>query len=75
VGGDAGFLKWELPGWKSRFCPRQLVTAESAEWLRLFHLYKAGHLLVAGGLLDQPAIYVQTMSTIESLLARARSSE
>jgi hypothetical protein len=73
VGGDAGYVKWELDGWKSRFCPRQQTTDESHNWLRLYTLYKAGHLLEAGGLLDQPAIYVNTMATIESLVARATS--
>lgn len=73
MNGDAGFEKWEIPGqWKSRTCPRQLVTAESRAWLQLYSTYKAGFLLVAGGIFDQPAIYINAMTLIDSFAAEAR---
>lgn len=75
VNGDAGFDKWELDGWKSRICPRRLITTESSDWLRLFSLYKAGHLLVSGGVLDQPAIYLHAMTLIDVLISQAQSKK
>lgn len=32
--------------------------------LQLYRHYQAGHLALAGGALDQPAIYMRTMNTI-----------
>jgi hypothetical protein len=79
VDGDAGFDRWQLgeaPNeWKSRTCPRRIVTSESDSWLQLFSLYKSGHLLVAGGVIDQPAIYLHAMTLIESLISQARSNQ
>jgi hypothetical protein len=75
VSGDAGYVKWQLPGlipWESRICPRKLVTPETRAWLQIYSTYKAGFLLVAGGILDQPAIYINAMTTIDSLVAEAR---
>jgi hypothetical protein len=55
-----------------RHCPRRLQTRDSVSWLQIYSTYKAGHLLVAGGILDQPAIYINTMTLIEGLVAAAR---
>ena len=63
--GDARYERWELKGqWKSRICPRRLVTAESVAWFRLWNFYREGHLAIAGGVLDQPAAYLQAMAYI-----------
>ena len=65
--GDAGYERWELKDvWKSRICPRRLITAETREWLALYTHYEAGHLAVAGGVLDQPFIYLQAMRAISA---------
>jgi hypothetical protein len=73
VNGDAGFERWEIKGkWKSRICPRRLITPESRDWIQLFSTYKAGHLLVAGGIYDQPALYINAMTTIERLVSEAQ---
>lgn len=64
--------RWQLGDeWKSRICPRKLITDESHQWLRLFASYRAGYLLEAGGILDQPAIYISTMNAIDGYVARA----
>ncbi len=73
--GDAGLEAWEIEGkWKSRICPRKLITAETRDWLQLFSTYRAGHLLVSGGIYDQPALYVHAMTLIESFINEAQKS-
>jgi hypothetical protein len=74
VNGDAGFERWEIDGqWKSRQCPRKLITQESRDWLQIFQTYKAGFLLVSGGILDQPAVYINAMTLIDTLISKATS--
>lgn len=46
-----------------------MVTEESAELLRLHTHYRAGHLLRAGGVWDQPAYFLAAMAAIEALAA------
>lgn len=66
VDGDAGYERWELKGiWKSRVCPRRVVTDESRRWIALFQHYRAGHLMMAGGVFDQPARYMEAMRVID----------
>lgn len=68
--GDAGFDRWEITEqWKSRICPRRLITAESYRLLSLFPHYQAGFLLEAGGILDQPARFVEAMRCINQVVA------
>jgi hypothetical protein len=75
VGGDAGFERWQLgEEWKSRICPRTLITDESRHWITLFSAYRAGFLLEAGGIADQPAIYFAAMTAVESYIQEAQSS-
>lgn len=63
--GVAGFERWELQGViKTRHCPRRMVTPDSAAWIDLFSHYKAGHLAIAGGVLDQPQAYLEAMRLI-----------
>lgn len=45
-------------------CPRKLLDPEAGEWLFL-HRHWPGALPLAGGLMDQPAIYVSTMRIID----------
>jgi hypothetical protein len=74
VDGEVRYDRWFLKGveFNPRQCPRRLRTQESVDWLQLFSSYKAGFLLMAGGLMDQPAIYLNTMTLIEGLVAKAR---
>jgi hypothetical protein len=76
VDGDAGFVKWQIgERWKSQICPRRVVTRESRALISLYNLYKAGFLLKAGGLLEQPAVYLFAMNAIDSYAAEARASD
>nr|PZN74651.1 MAG: hypothetical protein DIU56_17595 [Pseudomonadota bacterium] len=74
--GDAGYERWEIKGrWKSRICPRKLITPESLAWLRLYSHYQAGHLAFSGGVLEQPAIYSAAMAYISSVINEDTSSD
>ncbi|WP_160153344.1 hypothetical protein [Microbulbifer sp. ALW1] len=44
-----------------------MITEHSANLLRLHQHYRAGHLLRAGGVGDQPAYYLNAMAAIEAL--------
>ena len=69
VDGDAGFDRWEIKEqWKSRICPRRLITPESRHWLILFTHYQAGFLAEMGGILDQSARYVEAMRYINQVV-------
>lgn len=84
VDGDAGVERWQFlgeavftddkgePSHVSRICPRWLVTEDSYHLLTLYGHYKAGHLLTAGGIADQPAFYIDTMRIIDGAIAKAR---
>lgn len=45
-----------------------MVTAESVHFFSLYRHYKAGHLLNAGGISDQPQVYLNAMQIIEAAL-------
>lgn len=49
---------------ESRICPKPMVTERSHLLLDLYRHYDNRHLLVAGGLMDQPAAYLQAMQII-----------
>jgi hypothetical protein len=51
-------------------CPKGLITRESHEWLSWHTHYKNHFLPVAGGLLDQTAIFLEAMNFIENTIAR-----
>lgn len=49
---------------KSPHCWRRQITPDSQFMLELHVHYRAGHLAVAGGVLDQPARYLEAMQLI-----------
>jgi hypothetical protein len=67
VDGDSGLEgKWELEGLiRSRICPRKLVSADSWQWIGIHQHYRSGFLLTGGGVIDQPAVYLEAMALIE----------
>lgn len=66
VDGQASVDRWEIKGViKTRTCPRRLITDESRAWIDLFRHYRAGHLCFAGGVADQPVVYLDAMQIIE----------
>lgn len=46
-------------------CPYALITPLTAELLRFFIQYKQGHYPVAGGLLDQSALFLAGVEIID----------
>lgn len=59
--------KFEIPGvMVTQTCPRRLMIADAEEIARLYGAYKAGHLLIAGGIFDQPAAYIEVMSIVQT---------
>jgi hypothetical protein len=56
----------------TRTCPRRLTDSDSKEWIGLYRHYKAGHLLNAGGIADQPAAYFEAMNLISSWITKDR---
>jgi len=42
-----------------------LITEETEYWIKLFKHYENGILAVAGGVLDQPSIYLEAMEIIQ----------
>ena len=66
--GPAKYPKWDIPGVlvDSRICPLPMITGETRSMLKLHAHYKNGILPISGGILDQPAAYVEAMNIIES---------
>lgn len=60
-----------LVEWRSRVCPLPLPSPFSLELLRLHGFYKNRVLPFAGGLYDQPALWVEAMALIEARFAAA----
>jgi len=50
---------------------KPLVTAQSWRLLDLYDHYKSGYLAITGGLLDQPAGYLDAMKLIGNLFNKA----
>ena len=69
------YEKWQLGDWRSRVCPRRIVSDEAQFWLSLYSHYAKGHLLIAGPLADQPASYLEIMSLIASMIAEAQADD
>lgn len=75
--GNAGFAKWEIKGLlePTSSCPRRSLSAETNFYLSLFPHYRSGHLLFAGGLADQPAIYIEAMGIIDATVNAVQAEE
>lgn len=60
---------------ESRTCFLPMITAQSREWLRLYGHYKAGQLFTAGGIADQPALYLDAMEIIEGAVNKVNAEK
>jgi hypothetical protein len=49
-----------------------MVTQEAQDTLKLYRFYKNNQLATAGGVLDQPAKYLDSMQTLERHLNREK---
>jgi len=57
---------------RTNTCLLPKITPQSHEFMHLYNHYKNGMLPFQGGLLDQPAAYVDAMDLIDSELANGR---
>lgn len=64
--GPAPFAKWAINGvGEFRTCLLPMITRETEYLLRLHQHYRAGHLPLSGGVLDQPNAYLQAMELLD----------
>lgn len=57
--------RWRITGViETSICPHRLVSSDSRDWLELYQHYIDGFAAFAGGVLDQPAIYLTAMRVI-----------
>lgn len=67
--GAAPFTIIEIPNViESKVCLKPMVTQESMFYFKLHKHYLKGNLWAAGGVSDQPAVYLQIMELFDSLL-------
>lgn len=72
--GPAPFLMFELEGViESRVCLLPMVTPWARQMLALYDHYKNNHLAIAGGVLDQPAGYLEAMRVIDGAVNKSIS--
>jgi hypothetical protein len=55
------------PKYEYEYCPVNYVTESELSLLQLFGFWKQNKMLVAGGIEDQPAKYVQAMSMLDMI--------
>jgi len=66
--------KWEVKDvFSTNRCPRRDQPDDWAFMLDLLNHYRSGHLWASGGLSDQPAAYIDTMSLIETWVNKLRA--
>lgn len=67
--GPADFPLYSIPNViESHVCLLPMITPWSRQMLQLYEHYKAGHLATGGGVLEQPAVYLDAMATIDRVL-------
>ncbi len=73
--GVSPIARWEIKGVveADTVCPRRRVTDDDWYLVDLYQHYVAGHLLHAGGIADQPAIYLDAMQEIAAGIRIGRS--
>lgn len=63
--GPAGYPAFEIKGViASNTCFLPMVTAQSWNLMDLYHFYRSRHLYAAGGLRDQPNMYIEAMDLL-----------
>jgi len=56
-------------------CRANLINPDHIKYLQLYALFKDGFLLEAGGVMHQPAIYIQAMRIIDSEVNKIHERE
>lgn len=73
----APFPMFAIPeiGLESRTCLLPKVTEEARLMLDLYRHYKNGYLPLAGGIMNQPAAFMDAMAVIDAAAARAEAQK
>jgi hypothetical protein len=77
VNGVSPYPRWTLQGFfeDSRQCPRKQLDGDEGDWIALYGHYQNGHLYRAGGVEEQPAIYMAVMRLIDGAVKQSRNEE
>lgn len=67
--------RWQIGGNVYRRCPVKLITDFTWHCIELYSHYKSGFLLQSGGIIDQPAKYLQLMCFIQNEYSRQKEEE
>lgn len=67
--------EYEIEGNVLRRCPLRTVDGRSAAMLEMFFAYKQGFLPNAGGWLDQPLMFTQSMAIIENYAEKLKEEK
>ncbi len=59
----------------SKLCPRYHRDPEAVAWIPLFRHYRDGHLYRAGGISNQPALYLAAMRLMQAALESTSNGE
>jgi len=62
-------------GLASRTCLLPMVTEDARSMLDLYKHYDNGYLPFGGGILDQPAVFAESMTIIGDAIARAQADK
>lgn len=75
MNGVSPYPRWTIDGVMkdSRECPRWHRDESVIPWIELYSHYQAGHLYRAGGVREQPALYMQVMRLIDGAVKESRS--
>lgn len=57
--------RWQIGGETYQRCPVNLITAFTVQLIKLHRQYERGFLPVAGGILDQSALFLQAVEIIQ----------
>ena len=69
---EAPVPMFDLDGKEYCRCPLKIITRQSMEYIRFYSFFRDGYLPNAGGIMDQPAKFLDAMSMIESVLAETQ---
>jgi hypothetical protein len=67
--------RWQIDGvGETSECPMRALPTSIWTWFDLFKHYRAGLLWAAGGISDQPAIYLEVMRLIDGAVRKSQKA-
>jgi hypothetical protein len=76
-GGVSSYPRWSLAGLldNTNQCPRYHTPEDVWPWIELYGHYQSGNLYRAGGVREQPALYMRVMRLIDGVVKESRNGE